>query len=63
MPSLIDVLINWFPMLMFVGVMIFLTRRIRPQQQRQDDLHNAQMEALRRQNDLLERIVRVLEKR
>ena len=60
-PTLVEVLINWAPMLMFVGVMLFLMRRVRPQQDRSANMQDAQLEALRKQNELLERIARALE--
>lgn len=50
-------------MILFVAVMVFLMRKVRPQQQRQADFNSAQIDELRRQNELLERIAKALEKR
>jgi ATP-dependent Zn protease len=60
-PTLVDVLISWFPMILFVGVMIALMRKMRSPQDRLATVQEAQLEALRKQNELLERIARALE--
>jgi ATP-dependent Zn protease len=58
---LIDIAINWFPMLLLIGVWIFIMARMRggPYTKYQKDC----MELTRRQTEALERIAVMLEKK
>lgn len=62
MDQLFDIFVNWFPMLVFVGVMIWGMQRCMPQQKRTAEYYTAFEEGLRRQNEFLERIAIALEK-
>jgi ATP-dependent Zn protease len=56
---LVDILINWFPMLLLLGVWLFFIRRMSTGTKYQQDC----MDLTRRQVEALERIVVLLEKK
>jgi hypothetical protein len=60
-PELIDVLINWFPMLLIAGIWIFFVRKM--SSAKAGGTYGEQVELTRRQTELLERIAVALEKR
>jgi len=66
--DIIGILINWFPMILLIGVWIYFIRRMRtgPYGKFQTEcveVMRAQVEATRRQTEALERIAAVLEKK
>jgi ATP-dependent Zn protease len=60
-PTLLNIFINWFPMLLLIGVWIFFLRKMRGSSS-YTNLVEKQIEETRQMNRTLERIAAVLEK-
>jgi len=56
-------LFDWMPLLIFIGLLLFFMRRLKPQQSEAKQYRVEHMTELRRQNELLDRIARALEQR
>jgi ATP-dependent Zn protease len=61
--SLSDIFINWFPMLLLIGVWIFFIMRLRRNGGITTQYQRDCMDLTRRQVDALERIVKLLEEK
>ena len=62
-PSLVSILINWFPMLVLVAVWIFFMRKLRGNNLNSGLENVGLLEEIKRQNKILERIAAAIEKR
>jgi ATP-dependent Zn protease len=61
--DVVDIAINWFPMLLLIGVWVFFLRQMRGGGGRFGQYQKDFQENARRQNELLERIAVALEKK
>ena len=57
-PSLLSILISWFPMFLLIGVWIFFMRKTKL-----GSTNVGILEEMRRQNQILDRIATAIEKR
>lgn len=59
----INLILDWIPFLIFVGLLIFFMLRMRPQREEYMNQLRAQLAETQRTNGILERIAVALEKR
>lgn len=61
-PATFQLIMDWVPFVIFMALLLFVARKMKPQQQAQRDYMREQLVSLQRTNDLLERIAVSLEK-